>query len=76
MRAQICSVVVDPKIDTKRFTKAQQVDNWQDMDVITMLDVLIKSNAAGLDDGNSIVAALEIMELVPSEFFVFRYYES
>jgi hypothetical protein len=76
VRAQICSVVVDPKIETKRFTKAQ-VDNWQDMGVLTVLDVLIKSNAAALDDGNSIVAALEIMELVPSEFFVFlRYYES
>jgi len=53
VRAQICSVVVDPKIKTKRFTKAL-VENWQDMDILTVLDVLIKSNAAALDDGNSL----------------------
>ena len=39
-----------------------------------MLDVLIEPNAAALVDGNSLVAALENM--VPSEFFVSRYYET
>ena len=66
---------VDPKTDKKRFTPAQ-VDNWQDMDVLTVLDVLIEPNAAALVDGNSVVAALESIELVPSEFFVSRYYET
>ena len=42
-----------------------------------MLDVLIEPNAAALVDGNSLVAALENIELVvPSEFFVSRYYET
>ena len=69
VRARIRSVV-DPKIDEKRFTAAQ-VDNWQSMDVLTMLDVLIEPNATALVDENS---ALENIE--PSEFFVSRYYES
>ena len=73
VRARIRSVV-DPKTDKKRFTPAQ-VDNWQDMDVLTVLDVLIEPNAAALVDGNSLVAALENIELVPSEFFVSHYYE-
>ena len=34
------------------------------------------SNAAVLVDGNSLVTALENIELVPSEFFVSRYYET
>jgi hypothetical protein len=41
-----------------------------------VLDVLIEPNAAALVDGNSLVAALENIELVPAEFFVSRYYES
>jgi hypothetical protein len=41
-----------------------------------VLDVLIEPNAAALVDGNSLVAALENIELVPSEFFVSRYYET
>ena len=45
------------------------------MDVLTVLDVLIEPNAAALIAGNSLVAALENIELVPSEFFVSRYYE-
>ncbi len=68
MRARICSVV-DPKTDKKRFTAAQ-------VDVLAVLDVLIEPNAAALDDGNSLVAALENIELTPSEFFVSRYYET
>ena len=74
VRARIRSVV-DPKTDKKRFTPTQ-VDNWQDMDVLTVLDVLIEPNAAALVDGNSLVAALENIELVPSEFFISRYYET
>ena len=74
VRARIRSVV-DPKTDKKRFTAAQ-VDNWQGMDVLTVLDVLIEPNAAALVDGNSLVAALENIDLVPSEFFVSRYYET
>ena len=46
------------------------------MDVLTVLDVLIEPNAAALVDGNSLVAALENIELTPSEFFVSRYYET
>ena len=46
------------------------------MDVLTVLDVLIEPNAAALVDGNSLVAALENIELVPAESFVSRYYES
>ena len=47
------------------------------MDVLTALDVLIEpNNAAALVDGNSLVAALDNIELVPSEFFVSRYYET
>ena len=72
VRARIRSVV-DPKTDKKRFTAAQ-VDNWQSMDVLTVLDVLIEPNAAALVDGNSLVAALENIELTPSEFFVSRKY--
>ena len=74
VRARIRSVV-DPKTDEKRFTAAQ-VDAWQSMDVLTVLDVLIEPNAAALVDGNSLVAALENIDLVPSEFFVSRYYET
>jgi hypothetical protein len=74
VRARIRSVV-DPKTDKKRFTEAQ-VDNWQSMDVLTVLDVLIEPNATELVDGNSLVAALENIELAPSEFFVSRYYET
>jgi hypothetical protein len=74
VRARIRSVV-DPKTDEKQFTAAQ-VDNWQSMDMLTVLDVLIEPNAAALVDGNSLVAALENIELVPSEFFVSRYYET
>jgi len=74
VRARIRSIV-DPKTDKKRFTPAQ-VDNWQDMDVLTVLDVLIEPNAAALVDGNSLVAALENIELLPSEFFASRYYET
>jgi len=37
VRAQIRSVV-DPKTDTKLFT-AEQVGNWQSMDVLTVLNV-------------------------------------
>ena len=45
--------------------------------MLTVLDVLIEPNdAAALVDGNSLVAALENIELTPSEFFVSRYYES
>jgi hypothetical protein len=54
--------VVDPKTDKKRFTPAQ-VDKWQDMDVLTVLDVLIEPNAAEIVDGNSLVVALENIEL-------------
>ena len=72
VRARIRSVV-DPKTDKKRFTAAQ-VDNWQSMDVLTVLDVLIEPNAAALVDGNSLVAALENIELTPWEFFVSRKY--
>ena len=71
VRARIRSVV-DPKTDEKRFT-ATQVDNWQGMDVLMVLDVLIEPNAAALVDENS---ALENIELVPTEFFVSRYYET
>ena len=71
MRAQIRSVD-DPKTDKKRFTAAQ-VDNWQSMDVLFVLDVLIEPNAAALVDGNSLVAAMKNIELAPSEFFVSRY---
>ena len=46
------------------------------MEVLTVLNVLIEPNAAALVDGNSLVAALENIELVPSEFFVSRYYET
>ena len=46
------------------------------MDVLTVLNVLIEPNAAELVDGNSLVTALENIELVPSEFFVSRYYET
>ncbi len=74
MRARIRSVVVS-KTDKKRFTAAQ-VDNWQSMDVLAVLDVLIEPNAAALVDENSLVAALENIDLVPSEFFVSRYYET
>ncbi len=74
VRARIWSVI-DPKTDEKRFTAAQ-VDSWQSMDVLTVLDVLIEPNAAALVDGNSLVAALENIDLVPSEFFVSRYYET
>jgi hypothetical protein len=63
VRARIRSVV-DPKTDEKPFT-ASQVDNWQGMNVLTVLDVLIEPNAAALVDGNSLVAALENIELVP-----------
>ena len=74
MRARIRSVV-DPKTDEKRFTAAQ-VDNLQSMDVLKVPDVLLESNAAALVDGNSLVAALENIELMPSDFFDSRYYES
>ena len=75
VRTRIRSVV-DPKTDEKRFTAAQ-VDNWQSMDVLTVLDVLIELSAAALvDDGNSLLSALKNIELVPSEFFVSRYYET
>jgi hypothetical protein len=74
VRAWIRSVV-DPKTDKKRFTAAQ-VDNWQSMDVLTVLDVLIEPNTAALVDGNSLVAALKNIELVLSEFFVSRYHET
>ena len=46
------------------------------MDVLTVLDVLIEPNAAALVDGNSLVAALQNIELVPAEFFVSHYYET
>ena len=46
------------------------------MDVLTVLDVLIEPNAATLVDGNSLVTALENIKLMPSDFFVSRYYES
>ena len=52
------------------------MDKWQDMDVLTVPDVLIEPNAAEIVDGNSLVVALENIELVPSEFFVSRYYET
>ncbi len=74
VRARIRSVV-DPKTEKKRFTPVQ-VDDWQGMDVLTVLDVFIELNAAALVDGNSLVAALETTDLVPSEFFVSRYYET
>jgi hypothetical protein len=73
VRVRINSIV-DPKTTEKRFTAAQ-VNNWQDMDVLMVLDVLIEPNAAALVDGNSLVAALENIELAPSEFFVSQYYE-
>ena len=56
VRARIRSVV-DPKTDKKRFTAAQ-VDNWQSMDVLTVLDVLIEPNAAALVDGKHRADAL------------------
>ena len=65
-RVIIFLAYVDPNTDKKRFTPAQ-VDKWQDMDVSTVLEVLIEPNAAEIVDGNS---------LVPSEFFVSRYYET
>ena len=74
VRARICRVV-DPKTEKKRFTPAQ-VDKWQDMDVLTVLDVLIEPHAAEIVDGSSLVVALENIDLVPSEFFVSRYYET
>ena len=43
------------------------------MDVLTVLDDLIEPNVV---DGNSLVAELENIELVSSEFFVSRYYET
>jgi len=46
------------------------------MDVLTVLDVLIEPNAAEFVDGNSLVVALKNIDLVPSEFFVSRYYET
>jgi hypothetical protein len=46
------------------------------MDVLTVLDVLIEPNAAEIADGNSLVGALENIDLVPSEFFISRYYET
>ena len=53
------------------------MDDWQDMDVYTVLDVLIKPNAVALVvDGNSLMAAIENIELVPTEFFFSQYYES
>ncbi len=53
------------------------MDKWQDMDVLTvLLDVLIEPNAAEIVDGKSLVVAQEIIDLVPSEFFVSRYYET
>ena len=58
VRARIRSSVVDSKTDAKRLIAAQ-VDNWQSMDVLTVLDVLIEPNVAALVDGNSLVAALE-----------------
>jgi hypothetical protein len=73
VRARLRSV--NPKTDNKRFTAAE-VDNWQSMDVLTVLDVLIEPNAVALVDGNSLVAALKNIELVPSEFFVSRYNET
>jgi hypothetical protein len=57
VRARIRSVV-KPKTDMKRFT-AEKVDNWQNMDILTVLNVLIEPNAAELVDGNSLVTALE-----------------
>jgi hypothetical protein len=74
VRAQIRSVV-DPKTDKNRFTAAQ-VDNWQSMDVLTVLYVLLEPNAAALVDVNSLVVALENIELAQSEFFVSCYYET
>ncbi len=74
MRARIRSVV-DPNTDKKRFTPAQ-VDKWQDMDVLTVLDVLIEPNTAEIVDGNSLVVALENIDLALLEFFVSRYYET
>ena len=44
--------------------------------LLTVLDVLIEPNAAALVYGNSLVAPLANIELVPAEFFVSRYYES
>ncbi len=53
------------------------MDDWQDMDVYTVLDVLIEPNAVALVvDGNSLMAAIENIELVPTEFFFSQYYES
>ena len=46
------------------------------MVVFTVLNILIEPNVAALVDGYSLVAALENIEFVPSEFFVSRYYES
>ena len=44
--------------------------------MLTVLDVLIEPNAAALVDGNSLVAALENIKLVLTEFFVSRYYNN
>ena len=44
--------------------------------MLTVLDVLIEPNAAALVDGNSLVAALENIKLVLTEFFVSRCYKS
>ena len=46
------------------------------MDLLTVLDVLIEPNAVALVDGNSLVSALENIELMPSEFFASHYYET
>ncbi len=46
VRARICTVV-DPNTDKKRFMPAQ-VDKWQDMDVLTVLDVLSEPAARSL----------------------------
>ena len=43
---------------------------------INGFDVLIEPNAAEIVDGNLLVVALENIDLVPSEFFVSRYYET
>jgi hypothetical protein len=75
VRALIRRVVDPTKTDKKRFTPAQG-DKWQDMDVLTVLDVLIEPNAAEIVDRNSLVVALENIDLVPSKFFVSRYYET
>ena len=46
------------------------MDKWQDMDVLTV------PNAAEIVDGNSLDVALKNTDLVPSDFFVSRYYET